>query len=105
MRNSLQEFCGLRVRMTKIQATTRPDYFWPETWIEMSKELKRKKSKNGLLRSQSSTVLELRGIHVIDPEDEEFEETMLERRKENGNSFRSCHALQDGDKETLNGAR
>ena len=91
--------------MKKVQATTRPDYFWPEIWIEMSTKFKRKNSRNGLLRSQSSTVLELRGIHVIDPEDEDFEETILERRKENGNSLRSCHALQDGDKETLHGAR
>ena len=31
-RNLQRDVCGLGERLTKIQATTRPDYLWPETW-------------------------------------------------------------------------
>ena len=40
------------VRLTKIQATTRPDYLWPEIWIGMSKAAKKKEKKNGLWKTK-----------------------------------------------------
>ena len=48
-------------RLTKIQATTRPDCLWPEIRIGMSKAAKKQEKQewavNGLLRNQSSTTL------------------------------------------------
>ena len=32
-------------RVTKIQATSRPDYLWPEIWIGMSKAVVNKEKK------------------------------------------------------------
>ena len=45
-------------RLTKIEATTRPDYLWPEIWSGLSKAPQQKESKNRLLKNQSSKTLE-----------------------------------------------
>ena len=53
-------------RHTKIQATLRPDYVWPEIWPDMSKAAQKK---------------EKRGIYFIDPEAGEYKETTKKRWK------------------------
>ena len=46
-------------RLTKIQATARPEKVWPEVWTKIGKKpLRREQSKNGQTSSQSSTMLE-----------------------------------------------
>ena len=44
-RNLQRDVCGPGERLTKIQATTRPDYLWPETWSGMSKAAQKKKKQ------------------------------------------------------------
>ena len=62
------------------------------------KQLRRRRSKNCLLNRQSSITFEDRGIHFIDPEDGEFQETIKNARKKLEVFFGSGHALQDGEK-------
>ena len=57
------------VRLTKRQATSRPDHLWPEIW----------KGSNEKLHLE--TARKLRGIYFIDPQDKEFEETIKNARK------------------------
>ena len=49
-------WCGRR--LTRVQATTRPDNVWPEVLTKMAKPLTREESKNGQTRSQNSMMLE-----------------------------------------------
>ena len=44
-------------RLTKIQATTRPDHVWPEVWTKIGKAAQIEKNKNGQKKKQSSTTL------------------------------------------------
>ena len=83
MRNLLKGYMCPGRRLTKIRATTGPDFLWPEIGSGMSKAVQtRERGKGGLLRSQSSTMLEkLRDIFFIDPEDEEYKETLKNTRK------------------------
>ena len=46
------------VRLTKRQATSRPDYLWPELWRGLARNAKRGRSRNGQLEKQSSIMLE-----------------------------------------------
>ena len=41
-KNFPKDICGPRERLTKIQATTRLDCLWPETWTGMSKAAREK---------------------------------------------------------------
>ena len=45
-------------RLTKRQATSRPDHSWPELWRGMSKNAKLRRSINGQLKNQSSIMQE-----------------------------------------------
>ena len=47
-------------RLTKVQATLRPDYHWQKVWSSMSKTLNTKMERTALLKSRSSTMLEKR---------------------------------------------
>ena len=48
-----------RRRLTQIQATTRPENLWSEVWSKnWEKPIRRKRSKNGQTRSQSSSMFE-----------------------------------------------
>ena len=69
-------------RLTKRQATSRPDHLWPEIWKTLRKNAKLKKRQkwsNEKLHLENAR--KLRGIYFIDPEDEEFEETIKNARK------------------------
>ena len=56
----------VRERLTKIQATTRPHYLWPEIWIGMSKAAKKQEQQERAIEKPES---KLRGIYFIDWED------------------------------------
>ena len=45
-------------RLTKIQATSRPENMWPEIWSGMSKKSQQKENSIGQKRSQSLTMHE-----------------------------------------------
>ena len=56
-------------RLTRKQLTSRPDHLWPELWKSMGKQLHLENARK------------LRGIYFIDPEDNEFKETIKNARK------------------------
>ena len=69
-------------RLTKRQATSRPDHLWPELWRGMSKNAKlREKHKWAIEKPKLDNARRLRGIFFIDPEDKEFKETIKNARK------------------------
>ena len=69
-------------RLTKRQATSRPDHLWPELLRGMSKNAKlREKQKWATEKPKLDNARRLRGIYFIDPEDKEFKETIKNARK------------------------
>ena len=72
-------FHAVRVRLTKIQATTKPDHLWPEMWSRMSKAAQRtEKQQWAIAKPKLDNAGKSRGIHFFDPEEIEFKETMKE---------------------------
>ena len=63
-------------RLTKRQATSRPDHLWPEIWRGMSRNSKMKERQNWASERRM-----LRGIYFIHPEDKEFSEIIKNARK------------------------
>ena len=69
-------------RWTKVLTTTRPDHVWPEVWTQIGKaaqnrekqEWKNEKPKLGNARR-------LRGIYFIDPDDQDYKETLKNARR------------------------
>ena len=69
-------------RLTRKQLTSRPDHLWPELWKSMGKNAKLKeKHKWSNEKLHLENARKLRGIYFIDPEDEEFKETIKNARK------------------------
>ena len=69
-------------RLTGKQLTSRPDHLWPELWKSMGKnaELKEKQIWSEV-KIHLDNARKLRGIYFIDPEDNEFKETIKNARK------------------------
>ena len=64
-------------RLTRKQTTCRPDTLWPEMRKHMSDASKRReKQKWAVEKPKLENARRLRGIYLIDPEDEEFKLTM-----------------------------
>ena len=83
------------VRLTKRQATPRPDHSWPGLWTKLARNAKlREKHKWAIEKPKLDNARILRGIYFIDLEDKEFKETIWNARKV-GNTNGSRHALQD----------
>ena len=69
-------------RLTKWQATSRPDHLWPELWTKLGKNAKLKERKKwSHEKPQLDNARKLRGIYFIDPEDKELKETTKNARK------------------------
>ena len=69
-------------RLTRKQLTSRPDHLWPEIWKTMGKNAKLKeKQKWSHEKLHLENARKLRGIYFIDPEDNEFKETIKNARK------------------------
>ena len=61
--------------LTKIQATTRPDYVWPEIWSGMSKAAEKKEKQEWTIeKPKLDNARKLRDIYFIKPEDGEYKE-------------------------------
>ena len=80
-------------RLTKIQATTRPEYEWPQIWIGMSKAAQKEEEERAIEKPKLENARKLRDIYFIDQEDEDYKETI----KKLGKSWRilwrrRCHA-------------
>ena len=83
MRNLQTDICGL-VRLTKRQATSRPDHLWPELWTKLARnaKLREKQRRTGQLKKPKlDNARRLRGIYCIDPEDMELKEIIKNERK------------------------
>ena len=66
-------------RLTKRQATSRPDHLWPESWTKLGRNAKlREKQKCSIEKQKLDNAGRFRGIYFIDPEDKEFKETIKE---------------------------
>ena len=69
-------------RLTKRQATSRPDQWWPELWKGMARNAKpyeKQEWSNEKLHLENAG--KLRGIYFIDKEDKDFKETIKNARK------------------------
>ena len=70
------------VRLTKRQATSRPDHLLPELWRGLARNAKlREKHKWAIEKPKLDNARRLRGIYFIDPEDKEFKETIKNARR------------------------
>ena len=69
-------------RLTKRQATSRPDHLWPELWTKMGRNAQLNERQKWLHeKPKLDNARKLRGIYFIDPEDKEFKETITNARK------------------------
>ena len=81
-------------RLTKIQATTRPDHRWPEIWSRMSKACQREEQQQWAIeKPKLDNARKLRGICFIDLDDGEFKETIEKRKEAVGDTNGSGNAL------------
>ena len=70
------------VRVTKRQATSRPDHLWPELWTKMGRNAKLKeKQKLSNEEPKLDNAGRLRGSFSIDLEDKELKETIRNASK------------------------
>ena len=73
-------WCG--ERLTRKQTTSRPDNVWPDMWKHISDAAKSKaKQKWAIEKPKLENARRLRGIYLIDPEDEEFKENIKNARR------------------------
>ena len=71
-----------RGRLTKRQATSRPDHLWPELWRGSARNAKlREQHKWAIEKPKLDNARRLRGIYFIDPEAKEFKETTKNARR------------------------
>ena len=69
-------------RLTKRQATSRPDHLWPELWTKLGRNAQLKeRQKWSHEKTKLHNARRLRGIYFIDLEDKEFKETFRNVRE------------------------
>ena len=69
-------------RLTRKQTTSRPDNVWPDMWKHMSDAAKSKaKQKWAIEKPKLENAKQIRGIFLIEPENEEFKHTMKNVRR------------------------
>ena len=84
-----------RVRLTKIQTTTRSDYVWPEVWTKIGKAVQnREKQEWAKEKPKLDNARKLTGFYFIDPDDKEHSEIIKKRKKKTGKTNGSSYALQ-----------
>ena len=86
------------MRLTKIQATTRP----AEVWSKIGKAAQQKEKQEWANeKPKADNAQKLKCIYFIDPEDGEYKENFKQRREKVGGSDEGGYALQERDKEAL----
>ena len=81
-KNLQTDICGPEWRLTRKRLTSRPDHLWPELCGKMGRNAKLKeKHKSSHEKLHLDNARKLRGIYFIDPEDQEFKETIKNARK------------------------
>ena len=82
-------------RLTKRQATSRPDHLWPELWTKLGRNAKlREKHKWSIEKPKLDNARRFRRIYFIGTEEKELQETIRNARKI-GNTNGSRYALQN----------
>ena len=86
-------------RLTNIQATTRPDHWWPEIWSGMSMAAQRREKQQWAIeKPKLDSARKLRSIYFLDPCDKELAQRNHEKRaQEVGIAYGSSYALQAED--------
>ena len=69
-------------RLTKIQTTTRRDHVWPDLWTKIGKAVQDRE------KPKLDNAQKMKGIHVIDPDDEEYKKSQ-ECHKKTGKTYGS----------------
>ena len=86
----------VRVRLTKVQTSTRRHHVWLEVWTNLSNEAqKREKEDWANERPKLENARRKRGIYFIAPEGKEHEETIKKCEEQVGSADGSCHAAQE----------
>ena len=71
-----------RVRLTKIQTTTRPDYVWTEVRTKIGKAAQnREKQEWAKEKPKLDNARKLRRMYLIDPDDKEYSEIIKKKKK------------------------
>ena len=86
-------------RLTKIQATTRLDNVWPESWSDMPKAARKEMQERAIGKPKIDNARGARGICSVDPEDMASTEKPSKREATLGDSYGGGNALQNGHKE------
>ena len=81
-------------RLTKFQTTTRPDHVWPEEWSKIGKAAQKEKQEWKNEKPKLDNARRLRGRYFVDPDDEEYKETLLKSDEKIGKSCGRDHAVQ-----------
>ena len=82
------------VRLTKIEGTSRPENIWPEIRSSMSKKSQQTEKQHWTEeKPKLDNARKLRGFYFVDPDDEEFNETLKHARKRVGSVFGFCNAV------------
>ena len=88
-----------RGRLTKIQATTRPDHVWPEVRTKIGEAAKnREKQEWKNEKTKLDNARKDEGIYSVDPDDQDYKEVLknarrrLERPK-TGKTHGTSHAV------------
>ena len=69
-------------RLTKTQATTRPENVWPEVWTEIGKAAQmREKQEWANEKPKLDHARRLRGVYSVDPEEGECKATIKKRSR------------------------
>ena len=71
-------------RLTKVQTTATTDHVWPEVWMKIGKAPQnREKQEWKNEKPKLDNARRLRGIYFIDPDDQDYKETLKKIRGEN----------------------
>ena len=70
-----------RMRLTKIQTTTRPDHVWPEIWTKIGKATQNREEQEWAKeKPKLDNARRLRRIYFIAPDDREYSDILKKRR-------------------------
>ena len=80
-------------RLTKIEATTKPDHVWPEVWTKLGNTAQnREKQEWAKEKTKLDNAQRLRWSYIIDPDDEECKERKKMMRKVEDPWLQPCRA-------------
>ena len=86
-----KDTCGPGERLTKIQTTSRPDCFWPDAWTRIGKAAQRRETQEWEIeKPKLEYARNLRGVHSVDPGDEEYKNIIKHARRKSETAAMPC---------------